>query len=62
MKEAEGSYKTLYDIKCIMLALICTEVVYKGRRCIEANRVPYSDFVYFKAISTSNTLMKVNPN
>ena len=42
------------------IGLICTEVVYKGLGCI--SRVPYSDYDYFKAISTSNSLKKVDPN
>ena len=48
-----GSYKKLYDIKYIIMALNCTEVVYKGVVCIEAGRVPHADYVlklYLKAI------------
>ena len=36
----------------------CTEVVYKGLRCIEASCVPQIDYVFVEAIYKSNTLMK----
>ena len=35
-------------------------VVYKGLACIEAGRVPHSDYVYFKAILSGNPLVKFN--
>ena len=33
-------------------------MVYKGLACIEAGRVPHTDYVSFKAISKSKTLIK----
>ena len=33
-----------------------------GLRCIEAGRVPHIDYVYVKAISKSNALMKLERN
>ena len=33
-------------------------MVYKGLECIEDGHVPHTDYVYFKVISKSNTLMK----
>ena len=50
-KKLRVSYKKLYDIKCVIFALNCTVVVYKGLWCIEAGRVPHIDYVYFEAIS-----------
>ena len=37
-------------------------MVCKGLGCIEAGRVPHIDYVYCKAISKSNTLMKFHRN
>ena len=37
-------------------------MVYKGLVCIEAGRVPHTEFVYFEAISKINTLMKFDRN
>ena len=37
-------------------------MVFKGTSCIEVGRVSYTDFVYLKAISKSNTLMKFDRN
>ena len=36
------------------------QVVYKGVGCIEAGRVPHSDYVCFEAMSKSITRMKFN--
>ena len=57
-----GSYKKLFDIKSILLALKLYRVVYKGLGCIEVGRVPHIDFVYVKAISKSNAIMKFDRN
>ena len=45
-----GSYKKLYDIKYIIMALNCTEVVNKGLVCIEAGHADYVLKLYLKAI------------
>ena len=37
-------------------------MVYKGLDCFEAGRVPHIDYVYFKAVLKSNTLMKFDGN
>ena len=37
-------------------------MVYKGLGCIEAGSVSHIDYVYVKAISKSNSLMKNNRN
>ena len=35
-------------------------MVYKELWCIEDGRVPHIDYLYFEAISKSNTLMKID--
>ena len=37
-------------------------MVYKGLVCIEAGRVPHTDYVYFEAISKTNMLIKIDRN
>ena len=37
-------------------------MVFKGLRCIEADRVPHIDYVYCEAIFKSNMLMKFHRN
>ena len=51
IEKLRGSYKKLYDITCVIFALNCTVVVYKGLWCIEAGRVPHIVYFYFEAIS-----------
>ena len=55
----EESHKKLYDIKCIILDFKLYRVVYKGLLCIEAGRVPHTDYVDFEAISKSNYVDEV---
>ena len=42
------------------IGLNCTEVIYKGLWCIEADPVPHSVYVCFEAISKGNTLLKID--
>ena len=37
-------------------------MVYQGLNYIEAGRVSHIDYVYFKAVSQSKTLMKIDRN
>ena len=57
LKEAEGVVSEVIWHK--MHNIVFKEVVCKRLACIKAGRVPRSDYVYFKAISKSLTLMKI---
>ena len=56
LKRLRGSYKKSYIIKC------CSTIVYKGLECIEAGRMPHTDYVYFDDISKSNRFAKFDRN
>ena len=61
-KGMSGSYKKLYGIKCIILSISCSEVVYRGLDCFETGCVPHIDYVYFKAVFKRNILMTIDWN